>query len=425
MAKIMVLPKIGVNMTEAYIAKWVVSVGDYVEEGQHILDAETDKATQEVFSTMSGVIAKFAAEEGDTVEVLKPLAVLVEKGEPLSAADAVLPGAGTASSAADAAPQAVDAAPLLNDTVSQPPVPAPEVSVSPGPQAPVAGAGSLSAAGRVKISPLAKKIASQMGIDWSRVPPAREGERICKEDVLRYAAQNKSAPAEIQGQARPFTITGIRRTIMNKMSESNTTKPMVPLTLSADMTELLKWRGDLQAAGNKVGMTAFLVLAVSRVLKDFPMMNARMTGDSIEIPADINIGVAADNEKGLLVPVIRNADQKGLLAINEELNNKLENVKRGQIDSSDLSGGTFTISNLGMFEIEHFAPIINPPECCILGVGAGVKMPVVLSDGETIVVRTMMSMTLCFDHRIVDGAPAARFLQQLKHVVENPLLLLS
>ena len=392
MAKIMDMPKIGVNMTEAQIVRWVVAEGDHVDEGQHILDAETDKAVQEIYSAMSGTIAKIIAQEGDKVEILKPIAVVTQKSETVSDSDIIDLIADNAGSSLDNTPGK-----------------------------------------RVKISPLAKKIAKQMGIDYMGVKPSVEGARICKEDILRFAEQAKKDEPVKKSTEQPQTrtisvdIDNTRRTIMNKMNESNSTKPTVPLTLYADMTKFINWRGELKESGNNVNFTAMLALGVSRVIKDFPMINSHMISNGIETIEQVNIGIAADTEKGLIVPVICDCDKKGVLQIGAELSEKLERIKSGKINADDITGGTFTISNLGMFEIESFDPIINPPECCILGVGAIIKKPVVVKKdgGDSIEIRPMMSLTLCFDHRIVDGAPAARFLQKLKHAVENPMLLLN
>ena len=397
MAKAMIMPKIGVNITEAQITRWLIAEGDYVDEGQPVFEAETDKAIQEISSTTSGTIAKILAEEGDTVKILEPIAIVAQKGETVSEEDIKR---------------------LAGDMVAR---------------KKIISSVNIIQNTHIKISPLAKKIANQMGIDYALVKPEQEGARICKDDILRYSAQKESAPAvsaTVQTRApQILPIDNTRRTIMKKMTESNSTKPTVPLTLYADMTRFMKWRSDLKNSGNNIGTTVLIALSVSRVLKDFSMINSCMAADSgnIEICEQINIGIAADTEKGLMVPVIHECDKKGALQINAEFNEKIERIKSGKIEASDISGGTFTVSNLGMFEIECFAPIINPPECCILGVGAIIKKPVVAAKdgGDIVEIRPMMGLTLCFDHRMIDGAPAARFLQRLKHVIENPMLLLN
>jgi len=311
MSKTLIMPKIGVNMTEAYIAKWVVGEGDYIEEGQHILDAETDKAIQEIFSTMSGVIAKIVAAEGETVEILKPIAVLVEKGESLSVAD----------------------------EVSIPPEPEPEVIKTPEAKISAAVTVAPVMSGRVKISPLAKKIAKEMGIDYTFVKPKIEGERICKNDVLKSAEQKA-----VQD---------------DKTNQTGNLSSVVPLMLSADVTKLLQWQENLKSKGKEVDVPYFIRLAVSCALEKFPL------GDERTVP----------------------------------------------------------IYDLSVYETEYFVPVINPPEHCVLGVGAAIKKPVGLPDGENIAVRTMMSMTLCIDSLMVNIDSAAQFLQNLKCLIEEPVYL--
>lgn len=217
---------------------------------------------------------------------------------------------------------------------------------------------------------------------------------------------------------QPYQINGIRRVIIKKMSLSNATKPTVPLSLSADATALIQAREQWRPQG--VGLTSLLVHITAKLLRSHPLLNARMIDDRIEWMEDVNIGVATDCERGLMVPVIHQADTKSLIEIQEELTEKVARTRAGKARAEDMADGSFTISNLGMYGIEQFAPIINPPECAILGVGAIVKQPVAAPD-DSVVIRPRLYLTLCFDHRILDGAPAARFLQQLRQAIESPL----
>jgi pyruvate dehydrogenase E2 component (dihydrolipoamide acetyltransferase) len=229
----------------------------------------------------------------------------------------------------------------------------------------------------------------------------------------------------LNGILEVIPLTGIRKVISERMNESSLTKPCAALTLHVDADKLMEWRNQLKKNNKTVSYNDLLVVVTAKALKEFPIINSKMADKEIQLLRDINIGVAMDTEKGLVVPVIRNADSKGLLEISEEFRMKAERARNGKSSFYDLSEGTFTITNLGMFEIEHFTPIINPPECCILAVGAIIREPVVATDSDKIEIRSRMQLTLVFDHRIVDGAPAARFLQRIKHLIECPMDLMS
>jgi len=407
----MVMPKIGVNMTEAVIAKWLIKPGDKVAKDAHILDAETDKATQEILATEEGVVLRLLAAEGDTVECQQPILTLAAEGEDLDEAAAFEPPAQAAVSGAPEPVAVVLAAPVE--------VPAVPEGV------------------RVRISPLAKKTARELGVDYMLVPPARPGGRIVRADVFKYTDNKKAsvpapAPARVPiPAAAPVTPTagerlplpGIRRVIAVKMTESVTTKPSVSLTLTADAGALLGWREQSKKLGAEVKLNEMLIKIAAHALREHPMLMARIEGAELVIPAEINIGAAVDTERGLIVPVIKNADRKGAGQIGAELRAFAESGRAGMLTPDDMSGGVFTITNLGMFEIEQFDAIINPPECAILAVGAIVRAPAVC--GDEIVISSRMQLTLSFDHRVVDGAPAARFLQRVKHLVEAPLGLLG
>lgn len=415
---VMNMPKIGVNMTDAVIVEWIVKEGDEVKEGDHILDAETDKAVQEIYATVSGRLTKILAPAGAEVLCQQPIAEFAEPGEQ--------PGA--------EAPPVCDAAPAAQ-SAKEPPAgekPAP----APAAQAP-AQAAAARGGERVRISPLARKTAGDLGIPVAGLQPAEPGARIVKADVLarragdlaRSMETGRPGAAAAQGaQLRPAASTvpyaGIRRRIGERMTESWQTKPAVALTLHADAGRLIEWREGLKAAGRAVSYNDLFVRIAARALREHPEINARLAGNAIERLADVHIGVAVDTERGLVVPVIRNADRKSLADISSDFRAGVEAVRAGRAAPEDLSGGTFTITNLGMYEIEHFSPIINPPECCILALGAIVREPVA-DARDNIVVQSRLQMTLVFDHRIVDGAPAARFLQRVKHLVQCPMELID
>ena len=409
MPKTLNMPKIGVNMTEALIVEWLVKEGDSIKEGDHILDAETDKAVQEIYSTMSGVIGKILAPNGETVPCQSPIAVMLEPGEK--------PGAATVGAMGPAAAEAPKA--KVFDAVKATPVVA---RADVRDQAPARGVA------RLRISPLAKRVAKDMGIDWKALSPAKAGGRVVRADVLAFASARAAGPATAvatsAAPARVIPYAGIRRIIGERMGESARTIPSVALTLHAEVGRLAEWREGLKENDLSVGYTEMMVMVVARALKEHPIMNSTLVGDEIRLVGEINVGVAVDTDGGLMVPVIRDAGRKGLREISQDYRKKVEAAKSGRAGADDLAGGTFTLTNLGMFEIEGFVPIINSPECCILGLGA-IRRESVVREDDTIDIVSRMRMTLVFDHRIVDGAPAARFLQRIKHLVERPMELLS
>jgi pyruvate dehydrogenase E2 component (dihydrolipoamide acetyltransferase) len=413
MPKIMLMPKVGVNMTDALIVKWMVKEGDVIKYDQHIMDAETDKAVQEINATAEGVVVKLLADELERVACQQPLLILAEPEEKVDPAyiNKFLNGS------------------KKDEDQGSPVRPDPAVPPGASGASHETSASAAPSAGRVKISPLAKKIARDMGIDYRLIPPARPGARIVKADVLAYSGSVSSAPSSLTGSAPPspagskIPFAGVRKIVADKMTESVLTKPSVALTLHADASALVSWRERLKKNGRGVRYDAILVAIAAKALREFPIMNSRLEEDGICCIEDINIGVAVDTEKGLMVPVIHNADKKGIAAINGEIASKAQLVKEGRAGLKDITGGTFTVTNLGLFGIEQFDAIINPPECCILAVGAIVKEPVVKND--EIVVGSRMQLTLAFDHRIVDGAPAARFLHRIKCFIEDPMELLS
>lgn len=406
MPTVMNMPKIGVNMTEAKITEWIVKEGDIIKEGDHILDAETDKAVQEIYSTMSGVIAKILTPVGMDVLCQSPIALMVEPGEKLDNE-------------------------FLNKFVgyNSDENKKEDVEIVKKPTKEVPADNQTDAAetvsGRERISPLAKKLAKNLGISFAEIQPSKPGARIVKADVLAYASRRTSSDATVAGSVKnTIPYTGIRKFIGDRMIESKQTKPSVALTLHANVERLIEWRNKLKKAGKTVSYTDILVMITAKALKEQPIINSRLAGSEIQLLQDIHVGVAVDTERGLVVPVIRNADTKGLLEINEDFRQKVESVKSGRAGFEDLTGGTFTITNLGMFEIENFVPIINPPECCILALGSIIREPVA-GENDIIEIKSRMQLTLVFDHRIVDGAPAAKFLQRVKHLVEWPMDLMS
>jgi pyruvate dehydrogenase E2 component (dihydrolipoamide acetyltransferase) len=407
--RIMKMPKIGVNMTDAVIVGWLVKEGDTIKEGDVILEAETDKALQDIEATESGIIGKILVKEGEKVLCQHPIAVLLDEGESLED-DYIRDLLKTGSS-----DQTQDNAELESQDKQDR-----DIKIETKDKLPEDD-------GRIKISPLAKRLARELGIDYRMIKPKGEGKSITKEDVLAFAQERKES--QVQDKERlgqdmeadeyiPFT--GTRKIIADKMCQSTAIKPSAALTLEADADMLVKWRNRLKLEGKPVSYDALLTYIVSRALKKYPYINSRLDGEKIVLIKDINIGVAVDSQRGLVVPVIKNADKMGILEISDALSSMVDEIKKGKVSVQYLEGGTFTITNLGMFEVEQFTPIINPPECCILAVGAIVRKPVVLKETDTVAIAHRMQLTLVFDHRMVDGAPAARFLQRVKHLIEFP-----
>ncbi len=398
MARKMALPKIGVNMTEAVIAKWLVKVGDKVADGDAIIEAETDKSTQEIYATESGIVAQLLVSEGETVECNSDIMVLVDEGEEYS-------------------PQKEETPVLKEEPAQEEAKKEAHTPVAPAP----ARIGSSGA--RVRVSPLAKKIAQENGIDFHIIPPSVPGGRIVKNDVLRFLESGAACAPAAGGNLEVIPMSPIRRTIAARMTQSTLEKPCVGLNTTADATALLRLRAKYKEKGIKISMDAILAKIAAKALQKHHNINTILEGDNFLVKRDINVGVAVDTEKGLMVPVIKNADKKSLLEVSENLAGMVEDAQQSKLAADAMTGGTFTITNLGMFGVEEFAPIINPPECCIMGIGALKKVFVPDENGQP-KLTTTFQMTLVFDHRIVDGAPAAKFLRDFREFVEMPELLI-
>lgn len=411
MPRTMNLPKIGVNMTEAIIDEWFVKEGDTISEGDAIFLAETDKATQDIYATDSGIVGKLLAVQGDKVQINQPIMVLLDDGEELTEDKAQTEGL------AEEVPKVLEKLKNVSGT--------PDKASAPK-SAPVVKKNEP----RVRISPLAKKLAKERDINIADLKPSKPGERIVKADILAF--KPAATPAAVKPAVldvpennviETIPMTGIRKLIARKMSESNIEKPCAALTLTACTDEMIALRERYKARGIKVSYNDILVRIVSQALSDHRNINAVLDGEEIKMLRPINVGVAVDSERGLMVPVIKDADQKSLRQIADDFKAKVTAIQDSSIDADDLTGGTFTITNLGMFKIEQFVPIINPPECCILAVGAMKKEFVPDVNDQPMLVNNM-KLTLVFDHRIVDGAPAAKFLQSVKNYIECPELLL-
>ena len=419
MAEIIYMPKLSDTMTEGVVAEWTKKVGDKVASGEVLAEIETDKATMEFESFFDGVLLHIGVEKGKAAPVNAVLAIIGKEGEDISA---LLAGANTQQPVAEAV--APDPAPTTQPT----PVAQPIAAAAPTPTPQPAPVAPSNASGRVIASPLAKKLAEEKGINIATVAGTGEAGRIVKRDVDHYVpytpAQQafNAAPAGVESYTEE-NVSQMRKTIARRLAESKFTAPHFYLTLDIDMDSAIKARKSMnQMDGVKVSFNDMVVKAVAMSLKQHPTINSSWLGDVIRRNHHVHIGIAVAVDEGLLVPVVRFADTKGLTQIGAEVKDFAQKAKDKKLQPSDWEGNTFTISNLGMFGIEAFTAIVNPPDSCILAVG-GIKEVPVVKNGQ-VVPGNVMKVTLSCDHRVVDGASGAAFLQTLKNYMENPVNML-
>ncbi|WP_119303335.1 pyruvate dehydrogenase complex dihydrolipoamide acetyltransferase [Dongia deserti] len=434
------MPALSPTMTEGNLARWLKKEGDAVKSGDVIAEIETDKATMEVEAVEEGKLGKILVPEGaQGVKVNDVIAVLLEEGE--SPGDIKAPAAAPAPKPAEPAPK-TEAAPAKAEAPKQPAAPAAAPAPKPTPAPAAAG-------NRIFASPLAKRLAEQHGLDLSRIVGSGPHGRIVKSDIERVAAtgEAKAAPAPAAAKAPPTApaIPGtpafgepefdlhphsmMRKTIARRLQESKQFVPHFYLTIDCEIDRLLKMREEINAGAPKEGKGAFklsvndlIIKACAITLKQVPAANASWSDEGVKIykTSDISVAVAIPN--GLITPVIRRAEDKRLSDISSEMKGLATRAKDGKLKPEEFTGGGFSLSNLGMFGIKDFAAIINPPQGCILAVGAGEQRPVV-KNGQ-LAVATVMSCTLSVDHRVVDGAIGAEFLSAFKKLIENPLAML-
>jgi pyruvate dehydrogenase E2 component (dihydrolipoamide acetyltransferase) len=410
MAEIVKMPKLSDTMTEGVVSKWHKKVGDKVKSGDLLAEIETDKATMDFESFQDGVLLYIGVEEGNGAPVDSILAILGKEGEDYKA---MLAGETSESAKEETAPAAAP-----KETEASSPAPTPVVQS--------AAAASDS---RLKASPLAKKIASDKGIDISQVAGSGDGGRIVKRDVEQFspaAEASKPTQAFVVAGKESYTDTPVsqmRKVIARRLAESKFSAPHFYLTIEIDMDNAIAARTAMNASGEvKVSFNDFVVKACSMALRKHPSINSAWLGDTIRTNHHIHIGVAISVEDGLLVPVVRFADQKGLQQISADVKEYAAKAKAKKLQPADWEGNTFTISNLGMFDIDQFTAIINPPDACILAVGSIQQKPVVKHGA--VVPGNVMKVTLSCDHRVVDGVAGAEFLKTLKSYLENPVMML-
>jgi len=418
MAEIIRMPKLSDTMTEGVVAAWHKNIGDAVESGELLAEIETDKATMEFESFNDGVLLHIGVPEGGSAPVDSVLAIVGEAGEDFQA---LLDGEASAAPA----PVAEEAAPAPAPVAAAPA--AAPVAVVPAPvAAPVAAPAPAPAVnGRVKASPLAKRLAEERGIPLGVVPGSGDAGRIVKRDIEAFVPVAAPAAA-LAGQERytEVAVSQMRKTIARRLAESKFSAPHFYLSISIDMDAAMEARKQINALPDtKVSFNDMVVKASALALKQHPAVNSSWLGDRIRYNEHVHIGVAVAVEDGLLVPVVRHTDTLPLTAIGAQVKEFAGKARDKKLQPSDWEGNTFTISNLGMFGIEEFTAIINPPDACILAVGGIQQVPVVKNGA--VVPGNVMKVTLSCDHRVVDGATGAAFLNTLKTYLEHPVTMLA
>lgn len=359
-----VMPKVSLTMKEGTVGKWYKKEGEAVEKGEPIVEIISEKATYDLEAPSSGILRKILVKEGVDASVNAVLAVITSPGEAFSETEILAE-----------APQTVE------ETEK-----------------------------RVLASPSAKRLAREYEIDLSLVKGSGPEGRIVEEDVRRFMEEARRTRPKIK---EIIPLTGFKKTSAERVSASFKTAPHSTIMMEVDVSKAGGLHEKLQ-----VSYTAILVETVAKALLDHSIINSTLDGNQIKIFEDVNVGLAVATEYCLVVPVIHNADRKSLKEIDTAIKELTEKARLGKLTKEELTGGTFTVTNLGMYGVEFFTPIINPPEAAILGVGKIVEKPVVV-DGK-VEVKPLMTLSLSYDHRIVDGAPAAKFLQKIKHYMESP-----
>ncbi|BDT99946.1 dihydrolipoamide acetyltransferase family protein [Nocardia sputorum] len=417
------MPRLSDTMEEGVIVSWLKQVGEPVERGEVLAEIETDKALMELEAYDDGVLEQILAAEGARVPIGTPIGLIGD-------------GSGAAANGSSvSAPAPAVIAQAARDNGAVPDTRA--VAAAPVRES---VADSRGTADRKKSSPLARKIADELGVDISRVVGTGPGGRVIRQDVesAHRAAQvdlpTPAAPAptakfsaSAQGDYEEVPLTGIQRVSATRLTESKQQAPHIYLTAAIDVTELFGFRAQvndtLAPTGTKVSVNDLLIKAVAVTLRSNPSVNVSFAGEKLLRHHGVHLGMAVATPAGLLVPVLRDADRKSVSQIAAESREKAERARERKLRADEMSGGTFTISNLGMFGIEHFTAVINPPEAAILAVGAATD-ELRLDDGH-VVTRKILRVTMSADHRVIDGAVAAQFLQQLKELLEHPLRIVT
>lgn len=392
MATSIAMPKLGLAMKTGTVGKWLKQESDSIKKGETLVEVMTDKITNKVESPADGILLKIVAVKGTKLPVGGLMGAIGEAGEDISA---IL----TASSVAEGAADPKEKAAASGGSVK---------TAAPG--------------GKVKISPAARKLAEENALDYTLICGTGPEGRITREDVEKAFAEGAGSPSDDRPALQVMPYEGMRRAIGENMLASWTSNAKVTHHVSVDMSGILALRKTINEGlkeKDKISVTALLTKAVARAIEINPAVNITLDGDEIKTLQEINLGMAVAVPDGLIVPVLRQANEKKLTQLNEEIKDLANRGRRNKLNLDEMSGATFTITNLGGYHsVDWFTPIINPPEAAILGVGRTVDKPVAV--GGEVVVRPMMGLSLSFDHRILDGAPAAEWLVVLIDLIENP-----
>lgn len=423
MAEIIKMRRMSDTMEEGVIVEWLVQVGDKVNIGDVLAEVETDKATMDFDSQAAGSILHLEAEAGTTVGIGGVIAVIGKEGEDFaSQLSAAKESEGSEAPEEAAVPDSVtpDPGPQKVETTPAPVVASTNIPSVPAP---------VTNDGRVKASPLARKMAEETGVDLSLIQGSGEGGRVVRRDVESFEPSQSPVTAVshapiAHGESHDTPVSQMRKAITRRLSESKFTAPHFYLTREIDMDRVVEARKSINDyLGSKVSYNDIIIKAVAAALRVHPAVNSSWLGDVIRTHGNVNIGVATAIDDGLIVPVIKYADQKPISAISAEVKDLATKAREKKLKPEDYADNTFTVSNLGMFGIDEFTAIINSPDACILAIGAIVQKPVV-KNGE-VVPGNVMKVTLSCDHRVVDGATGAKFLQTFTQFLEEPLRILA
>ncbi len=413
------LPSLSPTMTEGKITRWLKNEGDAVKSGTAIAECETDKSNLEIEAYDDGVLLKILVPAGSAAPVGSTIAWIGKKGEAIPEAPAAAAPAAAPQVAAPVAAKPAVSAPAQSVVVAAPPKPAPVAPAQP----------AAAASDRVRASPLARKMAAVQGIELTAVHGSGPHGRIVKrdlEDAIKAPASTRAPVAPVTRGVRlppeSLAVSGMRRVIAQRLTEVKPGVPHFYLEVDLEMDAALKLREEAKAQELKVSVNDIIVKAVAMAVRRFPRINQVFAGDTIQQLKNVDVGVAVAIEDGLITPVVRDADQKGLAEIAGEIRELADRAKKKALKPEEYSGGSITVSNLGMFGIDSFIAVINPPQASILAVGR-VEPKVVVRENQ-MVIRQMMSMTLSGDHRVIDGAVGAQFLQEVRSLLEHPLRLL-
>jgi len=443
MAEYIIMPKLGFNMEKGTVVKWLVKERDSVKEQDEILEIETDKTVMPVEAQISGILRKILVVEGEEVSVTLPIGIIGDKDEDISK---MIEEAYQKLGKTDI----IKKEPKTDKRISQRVGDSQEIElkkekepkkISPGARRKAKELGvdiqSVEGSGpggvvirkdaisyyqnyQVKINPVAQKIAERAGINLESIKDTGIGGRIMKEDVQEVLGKTK----ETDKVEEKIPYTGMRKIIGDRLSQSKFTAPHIYFTISIDISKVINLLKRFnQEVEEKISINDFLVFTVAKVLSEQPNINCSLVGEEIVYHKDINIGIAVALEEGLIVPVLKNTDKKSLSALSKEIKKLVKLAREKKLLPDDYNGGTFTISNLGMYGIESFTAIINPPEAAILAVGGIKKLPAVVNEDkglEKIEIRSIMKVTLSVDHCLIDGSMAAKFLKQIKYYLEFP-----